>query len=172
MSPPSIQTQILSQSAYHLLSESGGNITIGDGWQMNRCTAFLASSSPSNSEKIVKVPIVLESLETLDFLGFTPEAGKDVLERYLNALELIEDPCFLDYAKGHVRSVPDVGCPEDDWNSAILAMGITQTLCDNILDPEFTDMRPTQNAQYWVIDMIEAKFLFLISLNTKVLRSG
>lgn len=63
------------------------------------------------------IPPVLESLETVEFLGFAPEAGKHILEHFNNALELIEDPCILDYAKGHVRSVLDVGCPEDDWNS-------------------------------------------------------
>ena len=171
MSSPSIQTPVLSQSAYHLLSEAGKNVTIRDGWQTIRCAALSASTS-SDLEASIEVPTVLESLETLEFLGFTPEAGKDILERFHNASELIEDPCFLDYVKGRVTSVPDVGCPEDDWNAAMLAMGITQTLCDNILDPEFTDLLLTQDASYWVIDTIEAKFMFLTSLNAKVLRSG
>lgn len=170
MSSSSTQTQVLNQSTYHLLSESGEYITFRDGWQTIRCVA-LSESSSSDSEGSVEVPTVLESLETLEFLGFTPEAGKNILERFENALDLIEDPCILDYAKGHVRSVPDVGCPDDDWNSAMLAMGITQTLCNKILDPEFTDLRLTQNARYWVIDTIEAKFLFLTTLNANVLGS-
>ena len=41
---------------------------------------------------------------------------------------------------------------EDDWNSAIAAMGITQSLYEQILDPGFSDLRLTCNAQYWVID--------------------
>ena len=111
------------------------------------------------------IPTVLESLETLEFLGFTSEAGKRILERFNNSLDLIEDPCILDYAKGQIRSFPDVGCPEDHWNSTMLVMGITQTLCDKILDPEFTNLRLTQNARYWVLDTIEAKFRFLTSLD-------
>lgn len=170
MSSPSVQTQVLSQSAYHLLSESGENITIRDGWQTIRCAALSASSS-SDSEASTEVPIVVESLETLEFLGFTPEAGKAILELFNKASGSSEVPCFLEYVKGHVMSMPDVGCPEDDWNAAILAMGITQTLCDKILDPEFTNILLTETASYWVIDTIEAKFEFLKSLNTKVLRS-
>ena len=115
------------------------------------------------------IPTVLESLETLEFLGFTPEAGKRILERFNNSLELIPEPYILDYIKAHIRSFRDVGCLEDDWNSTMLAMGVTQTLCDKILDPEFTNLRLTQNAQYWVIDTMEAKFHFLKSLDANIL---
>jgi hypothetical protein len=170
VSSSSFQTPVLNQHTYHLLSESGEHISIRDGWQTIRCVA-LSQSSSSDSEGSVEVPTFLESLETLEFLGFTPEAGRMILARFENALDLVEDPCIFDYAKGHIRSMPDVGCLEDDWNSAILAMGITQTMCDKILDPEFSDIRLTQNARYWVIDTIEAKFLFLTSLNTNVLGS-
>jgi hypothetical protein len=111
----------------------------------------------------------LESAEAMEFLGFTREAARDIFERFENASRSIEDEYILDYAKGHVRSVPDVGCPNDDWHSAIIAMGITPTLCEQILDPEFTDLRLTQNARYWVIDTIVAKYLFLASLDNNVL---
>lgn len=171
MSSSLFQTQVLDQSTYHLLSESGEYISIRDGWQTIRCVA-LSESSTSDSEGSVEVPTVFESLETLEFLGFKLEAGKEILARRGNALDHgEEDPCILDFAKGHIRSVPDIGCPEDDWNSAMLAMGITQTLCDQILDPEFSDIRLTQNARHWVIDTIAAKYFFLTSLNTNILGS-
>ena len=141
-----------------------------DGWQTIRCVA-LSESSSSESEGSIEIPTVLESLETLEFLGFTLEAGKTILERFENAFNVIEDPYLLAFIKAHVRSIPDVGCPEDDWQAAILAMGITQTLSNKILDPEFRNLRLTQNARYWVLDTIEAKYLFLTSLNTNVLGS-
>ena len=40
--------------------------------------------------------------------------------------------CILYYAKGRIRSVGDIGCPDDDWHAAIIAMGITQTLCEQL----------------------------------------
>ena len=170
MSSSSTLTQVLNKATYQVLSESGEYVAIRDGWQTIRCVA-LSESSSSDSEGSIEVPIVIESLETLEFLGFTPEAGKRILARFEDASDLMEDAYLLDFAKGQIRSVPDVGCPEDDWNSAILAMGITQTLSDKIMDPEFRDLRLTQNARYWVIDIIEAKFLFLTSLDTNVLGS-
>lgn len=53
----------------------------------------------------------------------------------------IEDDCILEDAKGYIRSVPDVGYPEDNWTSAIIAIGIMQTLYQQILDPRLTDLR-------------------------------
>ena len=165
-----LPTQVLSQSAYHILSDSGEDIPIHGGWQTLRCIA-LSESSSSSSEASVEIPTFLESKEAMEFLGFTTEAAKGIYERFEKASQHIEGESILDYAKGRIRSVPDVGCLEDDWNGAILAMGITETLCKQILDPEFTDLRLTQNARYWVIDTIEAKFSFLTSLNMNVLGS-
>ena len=163
-----LPTQVLSQSAYHVLSESGEDIPIHGGWQTLRCVA-LSESSSSSSEASVEIPTFLESKEAMEFLGFTTEAAQRIHERFEEASQHIEGESILDYAKGQIRSVPDVGCPEDDWNGAILAMGITQTLSDKILDPEFRDLRLTQNASYWVRDTIEAKFLFLTSLDSNIL---
>ena len=162
------QTQVLSQPVYHIFSESGEDIPIRGRWQTIRCAA-LSDSSSSSSEASLEIPMFLESAEAMEFLGFTREAARDIFERFENASRSIEDEYILDYAKGHVRSVPDVGCPNDDWHSAIIAMGITPTLCEQILDPEFTDLRLTQNARYWVIDTIVAKYLFLASLDNNVL---
>ena len=53
----------------------------------------------------------------------------------------------------------------------MLAMGITQTLCHQILDPHFTDLRLTQNARFWVLDTIKAKFDFLLALDGIILRT-
>ena len=153
-----------------MLSESGEEITFRDGWQRIRCVA-LSESSSSESKGSIEIPTVLESLETLEFLGFTLEAGRKILEPFENAFSVMEDLYLLAFVKAHVRSKPDVGCPEDDWQAAILTMGITQTLSNKILDPEFCNLRLTQNASYWVLDTIEAKYLFLTSLNTNVLGS-
>ena len=79
----------------------------------------------------------------MEFLGFTREAARDIFKRFEDASRGIKDEYILDYAKGHVRSVLDVGCLDDNWYSVIIAMGITLTLCEQILDPEFTDLRLT-----------------------------
>ena len=142
----------------------------GGGWQTIRCMA-LSDSSSSDSEASVDVPQSLESPEAMEFLGFTHEAALEIFQRFQNASTILDDDCILEYAKGHVRSVPDVGCPEDDWTSAMIAMGITQALCQQILDPRFTDLRLTQNACFWVLDTIEVKYDFLLSLDDNVLGS-
>ncbi len=131
----------------------------------------LSDASSSGSEASVDVPQFLESAEAMEFLGFTPEAALEIFQRFQDASTILDDDGILDYAKGHVRSVPHVGCPEDDWTSAMIAMGITQTLCQQILDPRFTDLRLTQNACFWVLDTIKAKYDFLLSLDDNILGS-
>ena len=107
----------------------------------------------------------------MEFLGFTAEAALDIFQRFQDVSTFNEDDCILEYAKGHVRSVPGVGCPEDDWTSAMIVMGITQNLCQQVLDPRFTDLRLTQNARSWVLDTIKAKFDFLLALDNVILGS-
>ena len=141
-----------------------------DGWQRIRCIA-LSDSTCSDSEASFNVPQFLGSAEAMEFLGFAPEAALEIFQRFLDASTFIEDDFILEYAKGHVRSVPDVGCPEDDWTSAMIAMGITQNLCQQILDPQFTDLRLTQNALFWILDAIKAKFDFLSALDSIILGS-
>ena len=140
------------------------------GWQTIRSGWLLASGAP-DPESPVEIPQFLESAEAMEFLGFTPKAASDIVQRFQDASTFIEHDCILEYAKGQVRSSPDVGCPEDDWTSAMLAMGITQTLCQQILDPQFTDLRLTQNARFWVLDTIKAKFDFLSALDGIIIGS-
>ena len=164
------QTSVLSDSARRILLTAGEHISYRGGWQTIRSVA-LSDSKASDPEASVEVPQFLESAEAMEFLGFTPKAALDILQRFQDASTFIEDDCILEYAKGHVRSVPDVGCPEDDWTSAMVAMGITQTLCQQILDPRFTDLRLTQNARFWVLDTIKSKFDFLLALDNIILES-
>ena len=166
----SSQTRVLRDSTRQILLELGEDVSCYGGWQRIRCTA-LSDSLLSDSEASFDIPQFLESAEAMEFLGFTPEAALDIFQRFQDASIFNEDDCILEYAKGHVRSVPDVGCPEDDWTSAIIAMGITQNLCQQVLDPRFTDLRLTQNARFWVLDTIKAKFDFLLALDNVILGS-
>lgn len=104
MSSISEQTQVLRQSAYHVLSEFREYVPVRDGWQIIRYVA-LSESSSSSLEASVEILTFLESAEAMEFLGFTREAARDIFERFKNASTNIEDEYILDYAKGHVRSV-------------------------------------------------------------------
>ena len=170
MSSTSTRTRVLSESAHRTLSEFGEDVPLHNGWQRIRCVALSESSSSTDSDASIDIPELLESTQAMEFLGFAPEAALDIYKRFLNGSKLLPNDSILQYAKGHVRSVPDVGLVEDDWNSAILGMGITQSLCSQILDPEFKDLRLTQNAQFWVLDTIEAKYIFLYSLEQNILK--
>ena len=169
-SATSSRTRVLSESAHQTLSGLGEDVPYHGGCQTIRCVA-LSESSSSDSEASVDIPQILESTEAMEFLGFSAGAAAAILERFLDGSKNIPDEDILDYAKGHVRSAPDAGTVEDDWNSAMASMGISQALRDQILDPKFSELRLTRNAQFLVLDTIEAKFMFLSSLDTNVLGS-
>ena len=162
------QTRILSDSAHQLLLRFGEHVSYRGGWQTIP-SGGLWDSGTSDPEASVELPQFLESAEAMEFLGFTPEAALAIVQRFKDDSTFIKDDCILEYAKDQVTSSPDVGCPEDDWTSAIIAMGITQTLCQQILDPQFTDLRLTQTAYFWVFDTIKAKFDFLLALDGIIL---
>ncbi|KAL8727017.1 MAG: hypothetical protein Q9166_006315 [cf. Caloplaca sp. 2 TL-2023] len=159
------RSSVLSSEASTRLTELGEDVTASDGWLHLRAKSL---SSSSESDAFVNIPQDLESRETLSFLGFTEYASSIIYDRFLNSPDLY-DAELIDFAKAHIRSTDDAATPEDNWVEAMLRMGIKTSLCEAIMDPTFADLRVTQTASFWVLDVITTKYMFLQDITSMVL---
>ncbi|KAL8672373.1 MAG: hypothetical protein Q9168_003145 [Polycauliona sp. 1 TL-2023] len=162
---------VLSPEALTHLSQNGGS-PISEGGYLRVRVRDISSSPPpqvASEEPTTLIPHIIESIETLLFIGFTPLAATHILERYHQCLAYEEDPQILSFAKGYVRSYPDVALRDDDWWSAMDAMGINNEMQEGIMDPQFEGMRFMNTAWGWILDTIKAKFMWLRRLNGQVI---
>ena len=155
---------VLSSDASSWLSENGDATEIKTGWLRVRASRLSTSSS---DESMVDIPTVLESYQTLRYIGFASGAATTIFETYTAEDQSIE---LLEFAKGHVRSFPDATAAMD-WSSAMDRMGINTDLRNLILDPEYEDVRLSQTARFWVIDALTANYRSLKSLENVVMGS-
>ena len=118
------------------------------------------SASTNLSDGSTEIPQTLESVEAIEFLGFTPEAASEIYQRFLDGKSVIPDDEIINYAKGHVRSAIDSSAESDDWDKTMIGMGIAPDLRRQILDPDFAEIRRTCNAAFWVLDTIVTLYNF------------
>lgn len=161
-------TQILSSEASTHLTENGDEPLQVGGWIRLR----VSSVSSSDSEDIVNVPAVLESLEALIFIGFTDHAAERIFSRFSQVLSMEDDSELIEFIKGHVRSFPDAASGEEDWHEAMANMGIKAAVRNQIMLPAYQDLRETRTALYWVLDTLDAKYHYLKHLSGTVLGSS
>lgn len=140
------------------------------GWQVIRVVAV--SESSSDSDASVQIPELLESPEAMQFLGFTEKAAAEIYDRYLQGVATSTGEEIINYAKGHIRSGTDAGTESDDWNAALVSMGIKLDMRLQIMDPKYEHIRLTANAMHWALDTIKAKYHFLTAIDSAVLGSG
>ena len=162
-----MSVSILSTKAIESISEPGENILRFDGWIRIR-TAKISSSD--DAEATVDLPSDLDSENTLRFLGFAAETAFKIFDRYVEYRTRFPQMTVFELAKSHVRSCQDVALVTEDWASALDAMGIQESLRNAILHPDYEAIRLTESASYWVLDTIHAKWLYLSTLESAVLK--
>jgi hypothetical protein len=119
-------------------------------------------------ESEVEIPAILESIETLEFIGLNSTAALKVWDWFANNPYPEFDQGFFGTVKSYVdlaEDVPDCTSASQDWNAALIALGINDTLRDAILLPEFSDLLYTQPMKFWVLESLESAFFSLKNLD-------
>ncbi|KAL8991977.1 MAG: hypothetical protein Q9169_007482 [Polycauliona sp. 2 TL-2023] len=163
-------TRVVSSESAAILSLIGDTPVTDGGWLSLRARDVSppSTSAPDTGDEKLAVPIVLESVEGLSFMGFTDQAADAIFHQFNVVAAERENVEILSFAKGHVRSYPDAALPWADWRPAILDMGLKTDVVDRILNPRFESLRVSQTASYWVVDTITANYYYLLSLNQQI----
>ncbi|KAL9118352.1 MAG: hypothetical protein Q9187_005106 [Circinaria calcarea] len=119
-----------------------------------------------SSDYIVDIPEQLESVQTLRFMGFDEEAAGNIWTRWA---ELSKDPDFPDefqtMADAYIGSIKvDAEDETDNWHAVLRQLGISKELIDVIMIPEYSDLRMTASAKYWLRDTFAMRFRSLLGM--------
>lgn len=141
-----MSTKVLSESALEKLVALGSPIRYENGWRSISCASYMCGSS-NDSGATIELPDELDSVETLQFLGFTITAASTIWQRFVNAEEDYPARELLKFARTYVRAGNNAYDEGDDWSAALDSMGATEKLRGRILTPGHEDVRLSRTAR-------------------------
>ncbi|KAI9815406.1 MAG: hypothetical protein M1832_005476 [Thelocarpon impressellum] len=134
--------------------------------------------SPSSNDPFIEIPYVLNSKETLLFIGLTEAAAESAWQSYLEAVNRPDDdgfreefgePRVITFACSSIEySELDGYHDDEDWHGKMKAWGINRRLRTAIMDPEYKDIRLTETLKYWVLQAMEADYNALEGLEVRL----
>ncbi len=121
-------------------------------------TASIRVESVSQVTAILDVPDHIESQETIEICGFTPEAASEIFARWAGRTDPEDNPDDLsDYMRAYIISADPHGSLEP-WD-ALKRMGLTTKLQDAIMDPRHEDIRETETVTFWAWDTVRINWM-------------
>jgi hypothetical protein len=111
------------------------------------------------------VPETLESVESLEYVGFTTSMAEKIYNRYQNSPEDIPW-AFFEFALAVIEDpqIEDAESPQDDWFACMTRIGLDEDFQRAIMLEEFADLRYTATCKFWVQDTMEMRWRFLENL--------
>lgn len=162
-------TSLLSEEAIEILRAKGHKHVpvLRNGRRVVSNVSYMSVDS-IDSEATVEIPEHLESLATLEFLEFRPDAANKLWGNIQAAEPLLPTHDFLDAVKYYIDEIPGDAHEDDDdqvWTDAATNMGLTRAFQDRLMDPEYKEMRLMGSLKDWVRWMVEERYHFLQSLD-------
>lgn len=122
-------------------------------------TLIHCSSSGINafsSDTMFDLPIRLESIESLEYIGFENFAAVEIYERWANRPDTL-----YEYVKGHLD---EQNSARFDGLSALETMrklDVKNDIAEAILDPVYNIIHETQSLFYWIEDTMDISWFTL-----------
>ncbi|KAF3921753.1 hypothetical protein AA313_de0200123 [Arthrobotrys entomopaga] len=169
ISTATISPSISSSSSSEVLNLGPSHMRNGRG--------IFPSADISEPIDHIDLPVELESQETLEFVGFSPEKASDIWNRWLGIppdLEISEyfEEFALEFVKDPTTFFEDSFTLADDWEDSLKQLGVSEKLSKAILLPGFEDVRCTASCNFWVIQAIEGNFHALEALSAELEHSA
>ena len=113
-----------------------------------------SENPPISTDHMVEIPEYLISEASLRFMGLSEEGSATIWRHWLRLGENWPFD-FISEVRKWLRYYPDdAEGYEDDWDGVMMGMGVGRPLIEAILAPEYSDIRTTASAKYWVLDSI------------------
>ena len=114
-----------------------------------------------DANEFEEIPAVMVSQETLEFLGFDIKASKMMWDLFIDWKDFefgLEKPSLEEVAVMSIRDKnTDAENESDDWDHVMQSWGICEHLRKMILLQEYTDIRLTESAKFWVMAAIQGR---------------
>jgi hypothetical protein len=111
----------------------------------------------------ISVPEYLESVESLEFIGFDTEKAAQIWRQWVAVEEFGRtnhtfEHSFIEYA---LTAIPELDDGLTDGNTQMISWGISAELREAIMDPDYANIMFTESVNFWVKDTMEIRFLSL-----------
>ena len=129
-------------------------------------------SACATRESTVMVPEIMESVQTLQWLGFNHDTAQQLFQTWKN-FHPDDSSDFLTVALEHLEyhSCEDACGDDEDWLRTFADLGIADELVSAVMDPLFKGVRLTHSAKEWVAETLQGRFEVLAKTqNTSVQR--
>ncbi|KAI1158242.1 hypothetical protein F5B18DRAFT_641635 [Nemania serpens] len=109
-----------------------------------------------------------ENAETLVYLGFSESRAEEVAAhatRLRNEFPQMEDSWLKIAIDNAVHDgVADIGPETEDWWPLFEQLGLSVKLYNSIMHPEYSQIRKTETAKYWIRDTMEIRYGHLLMI--------
>ncbi|KAK6336857.1 hypothetical protein TWF718_009646 [Orbilia javanica] len=132
---------------------------------------LFSSADIHETRDFVEIPVFLQSKETIEAIGFNKEKAHAIWALWEKLPDDERIPSTF------IRFVLDVITEEtfgqkaliagDNWGPYMDTLGISSSLKEAILLPEYEDIRFTASCQFWILDSVEWAYHALASLRRR-----
>ncbi|MCJ1235503.1 hypothetical protein MMC14_003472 [Varicellaria rhodocarpa] len=126
------------------------------------------ATSISQDTDEIKIPAVLESKETYEFLGFDDNIAQILWDLYVNKPADLEADFFSFVTWHFEQHSTDATSGLDDWDEFMIDFGINRKLRLAILLSEFSDICYTATCKFWLLEAMEMKWAALQDLDSSL----
>ncbi|KAH7402629.1 hypothetical protein BKA66DRAFT_5492 [Pyrenochaeta sp. MPI-SDFR-AT-0127] len=133
------------------------------------CSSRSVSSSTAETDThdiFVAVPTHLESAAAFEFIGYTPEAAKELYSALCKHSEYVDT---IEVANYRLEFIPWDVDDQDEWRHLMTLAGIKMEIQDALMREEHRIIRSTQSLVMWLYEIIETNYLVLEDLNATIL---
>jgi hypothetical protein len=128
-------------------------------------------SEESDWASTVEIPELLESVQSLRFMGMKKRVCQQIYSNWVGAIRDFPNmPVdFFNFIEATIMGAPtDAMTLADDWDAALKDIGMNKATREAILDPRFINMRLTRSAKEWALDTADMGWQFLVNLDETV----
>ena len=137
--------------------------------------ALRNSSDDASFFEEIYMPVNLDSIEALRFIGLKKDAAETILTNFHNrpdrTIPASRDDIYdmFGFIEGYLAHKDDAWDEDDEeWDALLRAMGIRKSTRDGILNPKFKSLRLSQTARFWVLETLEDGWDVLMSADQAV----
>ncbi|KAH6883156.1 hypothetical protein BKA58DRAFT_31474 [Alternaria rosae] len=138
----------------------------------NTSRSVSTASSASAEIVYISVPTRLDSAQTLEFMGLTPEKAQTLYASRQQRQQQTQKNIDLQgwVVENVVSLCADTHDDGDDWKEKMQEVGVKQEISDALIKEEHYAIRGVQSLSMWLQDILETNYLALVDMNARILQ--
>ena len=169
------QQSFISLESLNILQGLQVDGTVENNHRRIRRGVLRDSSDDQTWDEEVILPLYVNSIEALRFIGLKKDSARQVLQAFNSEYYVHGHPStslhpydLIEFATGHLEGKPDAVTSEDDWLTVLKGLGVRRSLREAICDPLYDHIRFTKSAKEWAQETFDDSWAFLTTADHKI----